>query len=188
MEIRVEVTCPTSTGPVTLRSIVVNALTRNQEVLVRIDAYSVTSDPQDAVAEEIWSTLSVAPGERLASDSTPMTPSSTGHAVHGGPGLHLRDYGLIRPAALIGEAVGSVIGAILFGALFTLILLKLHVKPLPAALIAQLLVLGLRMVGYEHDGVWEIDWLISLPSSILALLYLVRWARRRPEAKAMVNA
>lgn len=181
MEVRVEVTCPTSPSPLVVRSVLINVLARNQQLLLRIDAYPAAGAAQDSVAAEIWNTLTVAADERIATVGG-VEISGRVRQVHGGPGVRLRDYGLIRPSFLIGEAVGSVVGALVFGALFTLVLLKLHVRPIPAALVAQLIVIALRMIGGEHDGVWEVDWLISFPSSLIAFLYLVRWAQRRPEA------
>ena len=188
MAMRVEVTCPTSAGPFVVRSYVLNVMTLAEQLLVRVDAYPVNAASEDSVADMIWSTVQVAPNQQMTGYSTSVDTASAARAVSGGPGFHMRDYGLIRPAALVGEAVGSVIGAILFGALFTLILLKLHVKPLPAALIAQVIVIALRTLGAEHDGVWEFDWLISPAASLVAFLYLVRWAQKRTEAAAARTA
>jgi hypothetical protein len=180
LQIRVDVTCPTSPQPVVTRSLVLNAMTLSGEVWIRIDAPPPAFTEQNAIANEIWRTMTVAESQRVVADYTPS--GSTRRPVRpvvGGPGFRLTDYGLIRPAAIIAQLVGAIIGAIVFGALLTLVLMKARLQPLAAVLISQLILIALGLWGGERDGVWELNWLVSFPSAIVATLVLRPWANRR---------
>jgi hypothetical protein len=131
IEFRVDFSCPSKPNAYALRSVVIAVLTQSSESVLRLDAYPGNAAIQDSVVSGVWNTLAVSENQRVDMRSIGQS-GGAGAPVRGGPGIRLRDYGLINTPALIGEAAGSVVGALLFGALFTLIFLKVRIRPLPA--------------------------------------------------------
>lgn len=185
LQVRVETTCATSPEPTQLHSLVINVLTKSEQIVFRIDAQPSAYAEAQTAATEIWRTLRVADAERVVAVTQPSAGVTTGEApasakpVFGGTGFRLTDYGLVRTEALLAELAGALFAAVLFGALVALLLMQLGLKPLPSLIGTQVFLILLRLWGNEEDGVWEFDWVVSILPAIIAIVLLYRWAERR---------
>lgn len=179
LRVQVTTTCTTDPAPSIFRSDVIQVLTTSEQVLIRIDSTAASREEAEVVVAGIWKTLKPAPLPRTELRAAQASMSSTAAPVRGGRGLKLVDYGLTRPAALAGQFTGSIIAALGFGALLCLLFMRLGLRPMSAILLGQTLLLFVRLWGAEHDGVWELDWLVAFPTIAIATLSLRGWAQRK---------
>jgi hypothetical protein len=186
IQIQVDTTCATTPEPFQLRTRLINILTRTATITVRVDSVPDGDSEAEAITAGIWKTVKVEPGQRVApvaSGADEMDSQATGTPVSGGPGVRLKDYGLMRPAAIAGEYFGALIGGLAVGALLSMLLMRFGAKPLPALIGAQVLLTLLRVWGDEQDGVWELDPLRDGVAALIVIFALRRWAQRRWEKR-----
>ena len=167
IQFRVDVACATTPAPTMLRALVLTVLTKSGQVMIRIDTQPEANAEADDVAAMMWRTLSVTDDQRVQFSA-----------------FRLSDYSLINPAALVGEFVGSVLGGTLFGALLAILFMRVGMNPLFSLVIAQMFLVVVRLVGNEHDGIWEFDWVTSVLPGIISVVILRGWAGRYRDKRA----
>ncbi len=184
IQAQVDTSCDTKPQPFVLRSRLIQVLTRSNQVLFRIDSQAVVDSEAQAVAAQIWKTLTVAADQRVTIRAAQDVEVNSGLGVKpvtGGAGIKLRDYGLIRPAWIAGELLGSLIPGLLFGAVLAVVLMKIGVRPITALIGAQVLISLVRVWNAEKNGMWEIDLLGYTFTGVIVVLALRRWAQRQWE-------
>jgi hypothetical protein len=183
----VTTTCQTSPALTVLKSRMIVVATRSKQVIFRIDALPAADAPAAKIVADLWKSITVSDVVRVvpsAPSSIDVVDRTWAGSVSGGRGFHLVSYGTIRPAALIGEAVGTLLAALLFGWLFTILLMWPGIPPPYAIAISQLICIGLTAWGNEHDGSWTLSpamWLLNaLAGAALLAPARRRWKRKHP--------
>jgi hypothetical protein len=183
----VTTTCQTSPTPTVLKSRVIMVATRSKQVVFRIDALPTGDASAAKLVTDLWKSITVAESARVASSgssSIDVVDRTWSGSVSGGHGVHFVSYDTIRPAALIGEAVGTLGGALVFGWLLTMLLIWPGLRPPYAVVVSQLVCMGLAAWGNEHDGNWTLSPAMWLLNALAAALLLVparrRWAKKHP--------
>lgn len=161
-EVRLDFTCATVPQPTPIRTSVIRVLTTTGQLVVRIDAQASAYALAGDATEQIWSTLQVTSDHRIV---TPI--------------FRFKDYKGINSAFVVGRVIGSLVAATAFGALLTAIFIMLRLRPMPALIAAQIIVIAFGMWGAEENGVWDVDWIFPIPTAVVAILLLRGWARSR---------
>jgi hypothetical protein len=176
--VTIDTTCQT-TESFNLRSRLIIIYLNDSMALIRIDANPPTDKFGERVAATIWHSIQVDPTIRLETVATGDDGKSNKAELSGGKGFFIIDYRTIKPTYLVGSYVGAIIGSIFLGMLFTLILLKLKLKPLLSLIISQLLCIALSIYGAEEDGAWELDPILYIVTSSIAVFALWKWAKKK---------
>lgn len=179
--ITVETRCKTPDN-YNLKSRVIQVFLKDSIAMIRIDASPSTEKFGEKVAATIWNSIQVDQNVRLNSIQTNDNSESDKASLSGGKGFFLVDYRTIKPAALVGIYLGSIIGSILYGMLFTFILIKLKANPTVALISSQLIIIALKIYGAEENGAWELDPILYLTTSTIAVLALWKWAKKKSKA------
>ncbi|MCB1196977.1 MAG: hypothetical protein KDK51_01275, partial [Deltaproteobacteria bacterium] len=101
--------------------------------MFRIDSQQITYEKSNVITSNLWNSIEIKPDQRIFLPQDKKKDDNQQivlEPVKGGSGIIIRDYGLVRTSYLIGEYIGSLISAIVFGILFSLILMKIKVPPL----------------------------------------------------------
>ena len=166
--------CDTQPDGFAVRSRLIQVTTRAGLVIFRIDSQLSTDAKAQGVASGLWRSFRVATDHRVVVDVEGGIES-----VHGGAGVMCTDYRLIRPATIFGRYIGGVLSAVLFGALLTLLLMRVSVPSVPALVVGQILLVAIRAWGAEREGTWELDLPLDAFSAMVGIAILRRWAERR---------
>lgn len=182
IQCQVDTTCERASSAFTLRSRLVQVVTRSHSLLFRIDSQSPSDAQAAAITSKLWQSIRIDEGHRIvvensSEDGNP--PTATARPVTGGTGIRLRDYGLIRPAWLVGEFVGGVVAGLILGALATAVLLKFGVGLLPALIGPQVLFCLVRMLAGTQSYPKEIDPIGSAVVGAVVVAALYPWAKGR---------
>jgi hypothetical protein len=188
--VTVDTTCNTNPDPTVLRTHIVSVVTASSQVVLRVDSRAPALPSGEAIAKGIWRSLRVSPEQRVRTAALGVeeaTASVQRYApVSGGAGIHLRDYSLTRPSYLGGEVLGGVVAAVLFGAILAVVFIRLGLRPIPALIAGQVLLVVLAAWGGAHEGVWTIDWLVRGIPAVLSIAILRSWAQRRWDRRQLL--